>query len=155
MSEHMDPPRIAVRLLEASLPPTQKGQAILGDLYEEFGQRAQHSPWAARLWYTRTVIGVAIRYTGQARKYKRHQAHFGVDARATWEGFVDSFVFSIRYAFRRLMRSPAFTLVAIVSLGLGIGANTAMFSLVNAIVIRDTPYENPETILLSIFVDSF
>ena len=143
----MHPPRLAARLLEASLPPTQKGQAILGDLHEEFSDRALHGAWAARLWYTRTAIGIAIRYAGQARKYKRRQAHFGADARATWEGFVDSFVFNIRYAIRRLRRSPAFTLVAIVSLGLGIGANTAMFSLVNAIIIRDTPYENPETLV--------
>ena len=32
----MHPPRIAIRLLKASLPPTKRGQAILGDLYEEF-----------------------------------------------------------------------------------------------------------------------
>ncbi len=143
----MDPPRIAARVLEAFLPPTPRGQAILGDLHEEFDQRARRGAWAARLWYTRAAIGIAMRYAGQARKHERRQAHFGADARATWEGFVDSFVFNIRYAIRRLMRSPMFTLVAIVSLGLGIGANTAMFSLVNAIIIRDTPYENPETLV--------
>ena len=60
---------------------------------------------------------------------------------------MDTFVFNVRYAIRRLTRSPMFTLVAIVSLGLGIGANTAMFSLVNAIIIRDMPYENPETLV--------
>jgi len=58
VSDHMHPPRIAIRLLEASLPPTKRGQAILGDLHEEFSQRAQHGPRAARLWYTRTAIGV-------------------------------------------------------------------------------------------------
>ena len=147
MSKHVDPPRVLVSLLEAALPPTRRAEAILGDLHEEFSQRAQHGAWTARLWYMRTAIGIAIRYAGQVGKYKRRQEHFGADARATWEGFVDSFVFNIRYAIRRLMRSPMFTLVAIVSLGLGIGANTAMFSLVNAVIIRDLPYENPETLV--------
>ncbi|MDH3208636.1 MAG: ABC transporter permease, partial [Gemmatimonadota bacterium] len=54
---------------------------------------------------------------------------------------------NVRYAARRLARSPSFTLVAILSLGLGIGANTAMFSLVNAIVIRDMPFQDPESLV--------
>ncbi len=62
-------------------------------------------------------------------------------------GFVDKLMFNVRYAVRRLQQSPVFTMVAIVSLALGIGANTAMFSLVNAIVIRDLPFEEPETLV--------
>ncbi len=54
---------------------------------------------------------------------------------------------NFRYAVRRLSKSPVFTLVAIASLGLGIGANTAMFSLVNAVIIRDLPLEDPETLV--------
>ncbi len=64
-----------------------------------------------------------------------------------WEGLGDGLILNVRYAVRRLFRSPMFTLVAVLSLGLGIGANTAMFSLVNAVIIRDMPYENPETLV--------
>ena len=53
----------------------------------------------------------------------------------------------LRYAFRRLMKAPGFTLVALFSLALGIGANTAIFSLANAIVFRDQPIENPEEVV--------
>src|SRR3954469_20874242 len=47
---------------------------------------------------------------------------------------------SLRFAVRSLARSPGFTLLAIVTLGLGIGANTAMFSALNSILIKPLPY---------------
>jgi predicted permease len=51
---------------------------------------------------------------------------------------------SLRFAFRSLLRSPGFTLLAIVTLGLGIGANTAMFSLLNTIMLKPLPYPQSE-----------
>ena len=53
----------------------------------------------------------------------------------------------IRDGLRSLARRPAFTAVAILSLALGIGANTAIFSLVNAVILRDSPIERPEEVV--------
>ena len=58
----------------------------------------------------------------------------------------------IRDSIRSLGRRPGFTAVAVLSLAVGIGANTAIFSLVNAIILRDTPIERPEE-LVNIYLD--
>src|SRR5687768_8512321 len=57
----------------------------------------------------------------------------------------------VSYAFRLLRRSPAFTLVALLSLGLGIGANTAIFTLVHTVLLKTLPVDDPQRLF---FVDN-
>src|SRR2546421_1235518 len=53
----------------------------------------------------------------------------------------------IRFAFRKLRQTPAFTFIAIVTLALGIGLNTAIFSLINDLFLRGLPFEEPERLI--------
>ncbi len=63
----------------------------------------------------------------------------------------DELTADVRYALRLLRRSPAFTVVALLSLGLGIGANAAIFSLIDMVLVKSLPVEDPQRLF---FIDN-
>jgi macrolide transport system ATP-binding/permease protein len=77
---------------------------------------------------------------GLTQTKERYRVQRGVPA-------IETLVSDVRYAFRQIRKSPGFAFTAIVTLALGIGANTAIFSFVDALFLRPLPVPNPEQLL--------
>lgn len=151
----LSPPPLAVRLLRLRLPD-EISEAFIGDLTEEFVEQvAARGRGAATRWFWMQALRVeAGRLRKEASKLRRARAmRYGEDApeRAPSRVFsrttTEMFGQDLRLAVRRLSARKGFTAVALLSLALGIGANTTVFSLVNSIFFQGSGVADPDRLV--------
>ena len=139
-------------------------EATLGDLEEEFlTDIASERNWfRARTWYWRQALSLGAAYLKDRYIWAGRPAWMGADRPGMdviehpsndGGGKMESLIQSLKYAVRQLGRTPLFTAMAVAIIALGIGANTAIFSAVNAVLFRPLPFENPDE-LVEIYQDS-
>lgn len=127
-------PRLAIWLLRLTVPP-DTADSILGDLLEEFHESR------SRLRFVLHAASVIVRYgpgkfrRARVRPHERKSAH------------MESLLLDLKFAGRSLVKRPSFAIVVLTTLALGIGAATAIFSVVDGILLRPLPYADPDRLV--------
>jgi predicted permease len=154
MKKSPSPPTIAIFLLRLTLPDDVK-ESVIGDLEEEMAALTGGSSLRVRAWFFWHAVTISGHYFVDRRlrqPYRRAVSSLEESGREYSVSQTEnkkrtrsmsSIWQDLHYGLRLLRKSPGFTAVAVISLALGIGANTAIFQLLNAVRLRSLPVLNP------------
>ncbi len=137
MRRPVRPPRAAELLVRLTVPHAQR-EDQLGDLQEEFEERVARGDPGARAWYRRQAVGTAAANLGY-----RLRAARGTTTARRGDGTMGTLLQNIRHALRGARKNLGFSAVVVLTLGLGIGANTTIFSVVYGLILDPFPFPEP------------
>jgi len=147
--------RLSNCLLRAALPSDEATETILNDLSEELRMRREGGRgWVHGIWYSWESLKLAAHFTllrldGRSRGPSRPAPAPSGNRRGTGDQRMglESWIQDLRFAVRTFARDRVFTASAVLTLALGIGGSTAMFTVVDRVLLRPLPYEEPDRIV--------
>src|SRR5262245_35946515 len=129
------------------LLPRDLRDSVAGDLQEEQGRvRRRYGRLRASAWLLWTSVRLALRFAWELQVRGRPLPPIRDEVRRR-DSMLDSIKKDIFFALRMLWKQPGFTAVALLALALGVGANTAIFSVVHTVLWRPLPYADSNQIM--------
>jgi putative ABC transport system permease protein len=120
-------------MLRAALRHDPEREMVLGDLHEELPRRGAG-------WYRRQAIAIALHALVRRTSSPA--------SRPSGDFFMRIFLNDVKYAWRALVKRPLLTMTVAVTLGLGLGANAAIFNLIDRLVLRPFPAIDPDNVVM-------
>jgi len=142
VSPRLGPPLRAARFLEWAIPEGPSQEMVLGDLHEEYEARAGAAPRRARIWYWIEAMRLACGY-GQRRRHadKSQLAARGLRRTVKRQRMAQAWS-DVRFAIRGMAKRPALSLLVVGTLAVGLAANAAIFSSLDALLLRPLAFPN-------------
>ena len=149
MNRVLRSPRLARWFLARTLPPDER-EFVIGDLEETFERElsAGKDVRAMRRWYRRAAFGAVMSFAGRDGRVPMIPQVMLHEPAAKGDGLMRNLLRDARYGWRILVRRPAFTIIAVLTLALGIGANAAIFTVAYTLLIKPLPYSAADRLVL-------
>jgi predicted permease len=144
------PPALPRALLAHALGREEDARAIQGDLWEDFVRlAADRGVRAARRWYWRTAVALGLSRGAQRLLHGLRPRTHGQPAMTQTKGSLGGLGMGrdLRYALRAVRREPAFFALAVLIVGLGVGACTAVFSVMSPLMVQPLPFRQPDRLV--------
>jgi len=138
----VSPPRLAERLMERVFRSPNQRHGVVGDLREEYARRrASGGRLTCDAWFWQQAVLVYWRFKAEARRTIP-----GTGGQRSMS-LIDDLLLDLRFAVRSLLTRPLFTTVSVLTVGLGIGATTAVYSIVDGVLLSPLPFPESERLL--------